>query len=128
IDHEPTSYPPTCWTGTSPFWAFFVAHGSGWAYSSLGVSSVTVHDGDAVGFRYQSQSTHAPPSISGDCPNPTPTPAPATPRPTPRPTPPATSPPTAVPTPAPTDRPPSARPSLVGSSSPLPGSLPADPS
>ncbi|MEA2631791.1 MAG: hypothetical protein QOE66_2010, partial [Chloroflexota bacterium] len=75
LDNEPTTYPPTCWTGTSPFWALFVAHGSGWSYSTVGVSSIVLHDGDWLGFRYQSQSQHAPPSSDGDCPDPTPPPA-----------------------------------------------------
>ena len=59
LDNEPTTYPPSCWTGTSPFWALFVAHGGGWAYSTVGVSSIVLHDGDSLGFRYQSQSEHA---------------------------------------------------------------------
>jgi hypothetical protein len=88
LDGEPASYPPSCWTGTSPFWALFVARGSGsWQYQSVGISSIVLHDGDALGFRYQSQSSHAPPTIAGDCPDPTPPPtAKPTPRPTPRPT------------------------------------------
>jgi hypothetical protein len=120
LDGEPTSYPPTCWTGTSPFWALFVARGGGsWQTSNLGVSNIALRDGDALGFRYQSQSTHAPPSISGDCPNPTP--APATPTPTPRATPVAT----VVPTPPPTHRASSRPPTTAGSSSPTPpGSAP----
>jgi hypothetical protein len=95
LDNEPATYPPTCWTGTSPFWALFVAHGGGWAYSTVGVSSIVLHDGDSLGFRYQSQSKHDPPSSGGDCPDPT---APPTPKPTPRPT----APPTLRPTPTPT--------------------------
>lgn len=100
LDGEPSSYPPSCWTGTSPFWALFVARASGsWQYSSVGISSIVLHDGDALGFRYQSQSSHAPPTTAGDCPDPTPPPtAKPTPRPTPRPTPPPTDRPTPTPT------------------------------
>src|SRR5258708_12572134 len=25
VDHEPTSYPPSCWTATSPYWAMYVS-------------------------------------------------------------------------------------------------------
>ena len=95
LDGEPASYPPSCWTGTSPFWALFVARGGGsWQTSSLGMSNLALHDGDALGFRYESQSAQpAPPSIAGRCPDPTPppvtprpvTPPPVTPRPTVRP-------------------------------------------
>jgi hypothetical protein len=106
LDNEPATYPPTCWTGTSPFWALFVAHGGGWAYSTVGVSSIVLHDGDWLGFRYQSQSKHDPPSSGGDCPDPTP--PPATPKPTPKPTAPPTLPP--KPTPARTAAPPTVSP------------------
>jgi len=125
LDGEPTSYPPSCWTGTSPFWALFVARGSGsWQYSSVGISSVVLHDGDALGFRYQSQSSHVPPTIAGDCPNPTP---PPTPKPTPRTTPRPTATPTDRPTPTAT-RPGSspAAPSATGAGSlPTPDAPPA---
>ena len=70
LDNEPTTYPQTCWTGTSPFWALFVDHGGGWSYSSVGLSSIVLHDGDSLGFRYQSQSQHAAPSIPGGLPGP----------------------------------------------------------
>ena len=95
LDGEPASYPPSCWTGTSPFWALFVARGGGsWQTSSLGISNLALHDGAALGFRDESQSGQpAPPSIAGRCPDPTPppvtprpvTPPPVTPRPTVRP-------------------------------------------
>ncbi|MFN2582965.1 MAG: hypothetical protein ABR498_09530, partial [Candidatus Dormibacteria bacterium] len=57
IDEEPSSYPPGCWTSSSPYWAMFVSRaGGGWSVSSRGVSSQTFADGDAEGFRYDSQS------------------------------------------------------------------------
>lgn len=70
INSEPASYPPTCWTTTSPYWVMFVARGSGpWAPSSLGVSTQTFADGDAEGFRYDPQSgpEPPPPSAAGTC-------------------------------------------------------------
>ena len=124
LDGEPTSYPPSCWTGTSPFWALFVTRGTGaWQYSSVGISSIVLHDGDALGFRFQGQSSHAPPTIAGDCPDPTP---PPTSKPTPHPTPHPTAQPTAQPTPTPA-RPasPPAAPSETASDAPAtPGASP----
>jgi hypothetical protein len=79
MDYEPSSYPPTCWTASSPYWAMFVSRAGGpWQVSSLGISSQTFRDGDAEGFRYESQSSSAvPPSPAGVCPLPSsPTPAP----------------------------------------------------
>jgi hypothetical protein len=87
IDYEPTSYPPGCWTTSSPYWAMFVSRGGGgWRISSLGISSQTFRDGDAEGFRYEGQSDYSvPPGPAGVCPLPaTPTAVPArTPEPAP---------------------------------------------
>jgi hypothetical protein len=115
LDNEPTTYPQTCWTGTSPFWALFVAHGGGWSYSSVGLSSIVLHDGDSLGFRYQSQSQHAAPSIAGDCPDPTS--PPATPKPTAKPTPLPTARPTATPARTSTPAPPPASPAATTAAS-----------
>jgi hypothetical protein len=83
IDAEPASYPPTCWTTTSPYWVVFVSrHDGPWSFSNLGVSSQTFADGDAEGFRYDPQAgpAAAPPSPSGTCVLPaSPTPAPVRP-------------------------------------------------
>ena len=72
IQGEPASYPPTCWTGSSPYWAMFVSRGGGaWQSSSLGISSQTFRDRDAEGFRYEAQSdSSSPPSPAGICPAP----------------------------------------------------------
>jgi hypothetical protein len=78
IDSEPSTYPPTCWTSTSPYWALFVSrHGGPWHYASLGVSAQAFNDGDAAGFRYESQSSTQAPSLtsSGVCPGATTPPA-----------------------------------------------------
>ena len=65
IDHEPASYPSTCWTTTSPYWVLFVARGgASWSSASQGVSSQTFGDGDAAGFRYDPQTGGAPPPVS----------------------------------------------------------------
>lgn len=81
IDGEPAQYPPGCWTASSRYWATFDSRGGGsWAFSSLGISSQTLRDGDAEGFRYEGQSDYSvPPSPQGVCPLATsPTPAPVT--------------------------------------------------
>ncbi|HEX4580044.1 MAG TPA: hypothetical protein VH498_08595 [Candidatus Dormibacteraeota bacterium] len=72
IEGEPATYPPGCWTASSPYWAMFVSRGGGsWQSSSLGISSQTFRDGDAEGFRYESQSdSSAPTSPAGVCPPP----------------------------------------------------------
>jgi hypothetical protein len=90
IDKEPpdSQVPPNCWTTTSFYWAMFVSRAGGpWQSSSLGITSQTFRDGDAEGFRYESQSSSAvPPSPGGVCPLPSsPTPVPGrTPTPIPR--------------------------------------------
>ena len=107
IDVEPTSYPPSCWTASSPYWAVFVARGGGpWAPSSLGISAQVFRDGDAEGFRYESQTAGAvPPTAAGRCrPSPSPSARPG-PVPTASPLPAATHTATSVPTRAPTRSP-----------------------
>jgi hypothetical protein len=81
IDHEPASYPSTCWTTTSPYWVLFVARGGGsWSTANQGASSQTFGDGDAAGFRYDPQTGGAPPPVSpaGACTFSAPTSPPAT--------------------------------------------------
>ncbi|MBV8301355.1 MAG: hypothetical protein JOY68_05490 [Candidatus Dormibacteraeota bacterium] len=89
IDHEPATYPPSCWTASSPYWAFFVSRGGGaWSASPRGIDTEMFSDGDAAGFRYDSQSgaMFAPVSPAGTCtlatPQPTPAPTAVPPRPT----------------------------------------------
>ncbi|MBV8195387.1 MAG: hypothetical protein JOY80_07650 [Candidatus Dormibacteraeota bacterium] len=67
IDYEPSSYPPGCWTSSSPYWAMFVSRGGGgWSGADRGVSSEAFANGDAEGFRYDAQTgspaTPSPPS------------------------------------------------------------------
>ena len=80
IENEPASYPSSCWTASSPYWALYVKRGGGgWGFASQGVSSLQIRDGDAEGFRYEAQSDYSPPPLppSDLCPPPaTPTPAP----------------------------------------------------
>ena len=76
IDSEPATYPPSCWTTTSPYWTMFVSRAGGpWSVAGHGVSSQTFGDGDAEGFRYDPQSGPVTPPISpgGICAVPAPT-------------------------------------------------------
>jgi MYXO-CTERM domain-containing protein len=128
VEDEPATFPPSCWTGKSSFWAFFVARKGGtWFSSSLGISGQTFHDGDSEGFRYEPQDVPLPPGIMGNCPSPTPTPV-ATPRPTSRPT--TTPAPTQPATARPTTPPPagSTPPSQPAASSDGPAVSPVPPS
>lgn len=70
IDSEPATYPPTCWTTTSPYWALFVSRtGGAWSQAQAGVSTLTLAAGDAEGFRYEPQTgaVDPPPSPAGTC-------------------------------------------------------------
>jgi hypothetical protein len=81
VDNEPAGYTNCFQDGK--FWAMFVSRSDGaWGYSSQGVSTAEFGDGDAEGFRYQSQSASSPPGASpaGVCP--APVPATSMPRPT----------------------------------------------
>ena len=86
VDGEPATFPAECWTSTSDFWALFVARAGGrWSASSVGVSSLVLHDGDSEGLRYEPQAQPVAPTVYGDCPLATPTPKPTA-RPTAKPT------------------------------------------
>jgi hypothetical protein len=79
MDAEPAHY-TTC-PGQDYYWAVFVSRGRGaWQLSSIGISSLTLGDGDAEGFRYvRSVGTPAVPvSPAGVCAAGAPTAVPAT--------------------------------------------------
>ena len=64
IDSEPTSY-GACLPSSGPYWAMFVSRaGGGWQGADRGISTETFGDGDAEGFRYDSQSGAEPPPAS----------------------------------------------------------------
>jgi hypothetical protein len=82
VDNEPASYPPSCWTSTSPYWAMYVSRSGGtWGISSTGVTGQQFRDGDALGWHYVPQSGAGggpPPSPAGVCTSGGPVPAPTT--------------------------------------------------
>jgi len=68
LDAEPEHY-ASC-PGQDSYWAIFVSRGGGaWQLSSIGISSLTLGDGDAEGFRYvpAADNPAAPPSPAGVC-------------------------------------------------------------
>ena len=87
LDGEPAQY--TECLGKDRYWAVFVARAGGsWQLANVGISTMTLRDGDAEGFRYEpaSELPATPVSAAGVCvaaaatPTATPTPTP-TPRP-----------------------------------------------
>ncbi len=69
LDSEPTSY-GACLPANGSYWAMFVSRSGGaWQNAAQGISTETFSDGDAEGFRYDSQSGSEPPppSPAGIC-------------------------------------------------------------
>lgn len=125
VDGEPATFPPTCWTTTSPFWTLFVSRRGGtWTAASLGVSVLVLQDGNSEGLRYEPQAEPIAPTVYGNCPTAAPAPSP---RATPTPRPVRTAEPTARPTARPTVPPgsPGALPSQA-SGAPAPGASALD--
>ena len=68
LDSEPAHY--TSCPGEDSYWAIFVSRGGGaWQPSAIGISSLTLADGDAEGFRYVPAAGNpaAPPLPAGVC-------------------------------------------------------------
>jgi hypothetical protein len=69
LDSEPVNY-STC-PGKDNYWAVFVSRSAGpWQLANVGISSLTLGNGDAEGFRYvpATGTPAAPPSAAGVCP------------------------------------------------------------
>ena len=130
MDGEPARY-SSC-PGADGYWAVFVVRGGGvWQLSNVGISTLTVADGDAEGFRFVPSSGNpaAPPLPAGICAPASSVPA-ATPSATPTATGPATPVATGPPTPAATPKPaatavvaPTVRPTAATSDVAAPGSV-----
>jgi hypothetical protein len=65
VDNVPAHY-VSCLPSGKPYWALFVAHGSGgWRPASTGISDITLKAGDSLGLRYDSpKGNPAAPSVS----------------------------------------------------------------
>jgi hypothetical protein len=69
IDAEPAHY--SICPGKDSYWAVFVSTGgSAWVLAAAGISSLTMSNGDALGFRYvpAAGTPQPPPSAAGVCP------------------------------------------------------------
>jgi hypothetical protein len=111
LDGEPASYADCL--GKDRYWAVFVSRvGGSWQLANVGISTITLHDGDAEGFRYVPASgvPDAPVSAAGVCAASAATP---------------TATPTAAPTPAPTSRPRASVASTTTTASPTAGATTA---
>ena len=51
VDNEPATF-TTCFPQNQPYWALFIASGGRWSSASGGISDVTLHDGEAIGWHY----------------------------------------------------------------------------
>ncbi|WP_310962742.1 hypothetical protein [Nocardioides terrisoli] len=80
VEHQPSSASCADMPPTDAYWGLFSSNGSGWSYSSVGVDSITMHDGDTVAFAWQSTASHTNPHTAPAArrtASPTPSPAPA---------------------------------------------------
>ena len=53
VDREPAQF-SQCFPQNRPYWALFVATHGGWSSATGGYTDVTLHDGEALGWRYVS--------------------------------------------------------------------------
>ncbi len=53
VDQEPAQF-SQCFPQNKPYWALFIASGSGWSSANGGYTDVTLRDGQALGWRYVS--------------------------------------------------------------------------
>jgi len=51
IDNEPTQF-SECFPKNQPYWSLFVDTGGAWAAAQTGYTAVTLHDKEALGWRY----------------------------------------------------------------------------
>jgi hypothetical protein len=62
IDNEPKQY-TKCFADSGPNWTLFVETGGAWTVAQTGYGQVTLHDKDALGWRYTADATPAPPPL-----------------------------------------------------------------
>lgn len=62
VDNEPSQY-SQCFADSGPNWTLFVATGGTWAVAQTGYVQVTLHDKDALGWRYTADPSPAPPAL-----------------------------------------------------------------
>jgi len=59
VDQEPAQV-SQCFPQHKPYWALFIASGSVWSSAGGGYTDVTLHDGEALGWRYVNASDPKP--------------------------------------------------------------------
>lgn len=67
VDNEPAQY-TQCFPQNQPYWALFVETNGAWAQAQSGYTAVTLHDKDALGWRYvpaSDQNPSPPPPAKG---------------------------------------------------------------
>ncbi len=62
VDNEPAQY-AKCFADTGPNWALFVETNGAWAEAQTGYTQVTLHDKEALGWRYTADQSPAPPPL-----------------------------------------------------------------
>ena len=62
IDNEPSQY-SKCFADSGPNWTLFVEASGAWTVAQTGYGAVSLHDKDALGWRYTSEASPAPPPL-----------------------------------------------------------------
>lgn len=62
IDGEPQQY-SKCFADNGPNWTLFVDSGGAWTLAQTGYTQVTLHDKEALGWRYTADASPAPPPL-----------------------------------------------------------------
>jgi len=62
IDNEPSQY-SKCFADSGPNWTLFVEASGAWTVAQTGYGAVSLHDKDALGWRYTSDASPAPPPL-----------------------------------------------------------------
>jgi hypothetical protein len=65
LDNEPKSF-TQCLASTGPYWSEWLEVGGAWSMGQTDYSHVTLHDNEALGWRYEDQSdpSPAPPPVA----------------------------------------------------------------
>jgi hypothetical protein len=62
VDNEPQQY-SKCFADSGPNWVLFVDAGGTWAEAQTGYTQVTLHDKEALGWRYTADPSPSPPAL-----------------------------------------------------------------
>lgn len=62
IDNEPKQY-SKCFADNGPNWTLFVESGGAWTLAQTGYGQVTLHDNEALGWRYTADTSPTPPPL-----------------------------------------------------------------